>query len=145
MGALGAGKSVVIRKGAKRFGLSEQTVHSAPPGMLGVRAPLRCMCSIFRLSSRLTCGTADVRRIGMVTDIEILGEMTPTCPLHILEIDIAHLGWDDSIVADNDTSMSTPQVHGVLVCYDATSQSSFSHVEDLLSEHQTPHILCCWC
>lgn len=72
----------------------------------------------------------------MVTDIEILGEMTPTCPLHILEIDIAHLEWDDSsTVANNDTSMSTPQVHGVLVCYDATSQSSFTHVEDLLSEH----------
>lgn len=71
-----------------------------------------------------------------MTDIEILGEMTPTCPLHILEVDIAHLGWNNSSTyANNDLSMSTPQVHGVVICYDATSQSSFTHVEDLLSEY----------
>jgi hypothetical protein len=42
VGALGVGKSTVIRKGAKQFGLSDFTVLSAPPGMLGVQTPLRC-------------------------------------------------------------------------------------------------------
>jgi ABC-type phosphate/phosphonate transport system ATPase subunit len=42
VGALGAGKSTVIRQGAKEFSLSDFTVLSAPPGMLGVQTPLRC-------------------------------------------------------------------------------------------------------
>jgi hypothetical protein len=42
VGALGTGKSTVIHKGAKQFGLSDFTVLSAPPGMLGVQTPLRC-------------------------------------------------------------------------------------------------------
>jgi hypothetical protein len=64
--------------------------------------------------------------------------MTPSCPLHLLEIDIGNLGWDQPTShPSNDSSAGAPQVDGVLICYDATSQSSFVHVEDLLSESDT--------
>lgn len=77
----------------------------------------------------------DIRRIGSVTDIQILGEMTPACPLHLLEIDIAHLGWGKPTSSpSSDSFAGAPQVDGVLICYDATAQSSFTHVEDLLSK-----------
>jgi hypothetical protein len=64
--------------------------------------------------------------------------MTPSCPLHIFEVDIADLGWDHPTAhLNNDSSAGAPHVDGVLICYDATAQSSFTHVEDLLSEYIT--------
>jgi hypothetical protein len=61
--------------------------------------------------------------------------MTPSCPLHILEVDISDLGWDQpTSPPSNDSSAGAPQVDGVLICYDATTPSSFTRVEDLLSE-----------
>lgn len=69
--------------------------------------------------------------------------MTPSCPLHLLEVDIHNLGWDQpTSPPNNDSSAGTPQVDGVLICYDATVQSSFTHVEDLLSKFilRTIHI-----
>jgi hypothetical protein len=84
----------------------------------------------------------DVRRIGQVTDIEILGEMTPSCPLHLLEVDIGNLGWNQpTSPPNNNSSAGAPQVDGVLICYDATAQSSFTHVEDLLSKFTVPCVL----
>jgi hypothetical protein len=35
-------KSAVICKGAKQFSLSDFTVLSMPPGMLGIQTPLCC-------------------------------------------------------------------------------------------------------
>jgi len=68
--------------------------------------------------------------------------MTPSCPLHLLEIDIGNLGWDQPTShSSNDSSAGAPQVDGVLICYDATSQPSFAHVEDLLSESTIPFLL----
>lgn len=63
----------------------------------------------------------------------------PSCPLHLLEVDIAHLGWEQSTAFVNkDSSAGIPQVDGVLICYDATAQSSLKHVEDLLSKLLIP-------
>ena len=74
--------------------------------------------------------------------MKILREMPLSCPLHLLEIDIGDLGWDQPMShSSNDSSAGAPQVDGVLICYDATSQSSFVHVEDLLSESTIPCLL----
>jgi hypothetical protein len=61
--------------------------------------------------------------------------MTPSCPLHLLEVDIAHLGWEQSTTFSNGhSSAGAPKIDGVLICYDAAAQSSFTHVEDLMSK-----------
>ncbi|KAF7969341.1 hypothetical protein HWV62_27669 [Athelia sp. TMB] len=58
VGSLSSGRSTLIRKGAKHYGLSDSSVLSAPPGMLGVSAPLRYHLDLDQPESLFQAGSS---------------------------------------------------------------------------------------
>ncbi|KAJ8084022.1 hypothetical protein PM082_002789 [Marasmius tenuissimus] len=104
VGTAGCGKSVAIRKGLKNYDLSEP---SAPlPGA----SP----------SIRYT------RRIGRIAQ-----EDGSDCPLNVIEVDVTDAMLESSI-SPVDNLPEAPRVDGVVICYNASLEASFTPVEDLL-------------
>ncbi|KAG7450495.1 ras GEF [Guyanagaster necrorhizus] len=105
VGVAGCGKSMVIRKGLRGYGLSDP---SAP--LLGSQH-----------ASRYT------RRVGKLPQ----ADNTRECPLNIIEVDIP-LSIPDTSVSTVNFLPEAPRVDGVLICYDASDEQSFRPVEALL-------------
>lgn len=105
VGVAGCGKSMVIRKGLRGYGLSDP---SAP--LLGSQH-----------ASRYT------RRVGKLPRTDNIRE----CPLNIIEVDIP-LSIPDTSVSTVNFLPEAPRVDGVLICYDASDEQSFRPVEALL-------------
>lgn len=105
VGVAGCGKSMVIRKGLRGYGLSDP---SAP--LLGSQH-----------ASRYT------RRVGKLPRTDNIQE----CPLNIIEVDIP-LSIPDTSVSTVNFLPEAPRVDGVLICYDASDEQSFRPVEALL-------------
>ncbi|KAF9270242.1 ras GEF [Marasmius fiardii PR-910] len=104
VGTAGCGKSVAIRKGLKNYDLSEPT-----PPLPGANASIRY-----------------TRRTGRVTQ-----EDGSECPLTVIEVDITDNMLESSI-SPIDNLPEALKVDGVIICYDASVESSFTPVEDLL-------------
>lgn len=76
------------------------------------------------------------RRVGRVDEIIIDDEVFPFARiLHILEVDIDSLKLESDIKSQLPplaTGFAGPQVDGVMICYDASSTSSFVYIESLV-------------
>ncbi|EEB92382.1 hypothetical protein MPER_09117 [Moniliophthora perniciosa FA553] len=104
VGTAGCGKSVAIRKGLKNYDLSEPSA-SLP----GANSSIRY-----------------TRRVGRVAQ-----EDGSDCPLNVIEVDITDSMLESSI-SPVDNLPEALRVDGVIICYDASVESSFTPVEDLL-------------
>ncbi|KAL0571812.1 hypothetical protein V5O48_010142 [Marasmius crinis-equi] len=104
VGTAGCGKSIAIRKGLKNYDLSEPS--AALPGA--------------RPSIRYT------RRTGRFTH-----EDGSSCPLNVIEVDITDAMLESSI-SPVDNLPEALKVDGVIICYNASVEASFTPVEDLL-------------
>uniref|UniRef100_A0A0W0G3J5 Ras GEF n=1 Tax=Moniliophthora roreri TaxID=221103 RepID=A0A0W0G3J5_MONRR len=104
VGTAGCGKSVAIRKGLKNYDLSEPST------------PLPGANSSIRYT----------RRVGRVAQ-----EDGSDCPLNVIEVDITDSMLESSI-SPVDNLPEALKVDGVIICYDASVESSFTPVEDLL-------------
>ncbi|KAJ7092750.1 ras guanine nucleotide exchange factor domain-containing protein [Mycena epipterygia] len=102
VGAARCGKSVVIRKGLKDYGLSEPSNHS-----------FEVQCHSFSTNYSL--------RVGRIRD------GFEEYPLHVIEADVSKTTLDDSVWPDG-----SPAIDGVIMCYDASDPDSFLPVEGLL-------------
>ncbi|KAJ6604672.1 ras guanine nucleotide exchange factor domain-containing protein [Mycena vulgaris] len=106
VGAAGCGKSVVIRKGLKDYGLSEPSNHA-----------FEVQCPHFTVNYSL--------RVGRIRD------GFEEYPLHVIEADVAKTTLDDSVWPDG-----SPAIDGVIMCYDASDPDSFLPVEGLLQRYR---------
>ncbi|KAG7099241.1 hypothetical protein E1B28_001104 [Marasmius oreades] len=104
VGTAGCGKSVAIRKGLKNYDLSEPSLP-----LPGANPSIRY-----------------TRRTGRVTQ-----EDGSDCPLTVIEVDITDAMLESSI-SPVDNLPEALKVDGVIICYDASVESSFTPVEDLL-------------
>ncbi|KAF7347815.1 Ras guanyl-nucleotide exchange factor [Mycena venus] len=102
VGAAKCGKSVVIRKGLKDYGLSEPTNHS-----------FEVQSSYFSSSYSL--------RVGRIRD------GFEEYALHVIEADVSKTTLDDAVWPEG-----SPGIDGVIMCYDASDSDSFLPVEGLL-------------
>ncbi|KAF9459923.1 ras guanine nucleotide exchange factor domain-containing protein [Collybia nuda] len=104
IGVKGCGKSVIIRKGLRGHELSEPSL------------------SLGRSSRGDSLNYS--RRVGRIAR----GENTPSCPLHVFEVEVAtDLSDSKDSWPDN---LST--IDGVIICYDSSNEASFKPVESLL-------------
>jgi GTPase SAR1 family protein len=78
------------------------------------------------LASRYT------RRVGRVTH----NENSPDCPLHVLEVEASICNLDNSDSKGPFWPEGAPRVDGVLICYDASDEESFTPVENLLKGYR---------
>ncbi|KAJ7103511.1 ras guanine nucleotide exchange factor domain-containing protein [Mycena belliarum] len=106
VGAARCGKSVVIRKGLKDYGLSEPTNH-----------PFEVQSTEFSVNYSL--------RVGRIRDGH------EEYPLHVIEADVSKTTLDDSVWPDG-----SPAIDGVIMCYDASDPDSFLPVEGLLQRYR---------
>ncbi|KAJ7706156.1 ras guanine nucleotide exchange factor domain-containing protein [Mycena rosella] len=106
VGAARCGKSVVIRKGLKDYGLSEPTNHA-----------FAVQCAHFSANYSL--------RVGRIRD------GFEEYPLHVIEADVSKTTLDDSVWPDG-----SPAIDGVIMCYDASDPDSFLPVEGLLQRYR---------
>ncbi|KAJ7492597.1 ras guanine nucleotide exchange factor domain-containing protein [Mycena latifolia] len=106
VGAARCGKSVVIRKGLKDYGLSEPANHS-----------FEVQCTHFSANYSL--------RVGRIRD------GFEEYPLHVIEADVSKTTLDDSVWPDG-----SPPIDGVIMCYDASDPDSFLPVEGLLQRYR---------
>ncbi|KAJ7615289.1 ras guanine nucleotide exchange factor domain-containing protein [Mycena polygramma] len=102
VGAAKCGKSVVIRKGLKDYGLSEPTNHS------------------FEVQSNYFSASYSLR-VGRIRD------GVEDYALHVIEADVSKTTLDDAVWPDG-----SPGIDGVIMCYDASDPDSFLPVEGLL-------------
>ncbi|KAK7064216.1 DEAD-domain-containing protein [Favolaschia claudopus] len=102
VGAAKCGKSVVIRKGLKDYGLSEPVNHS-----------FEIQSSYFSNSYSL--------RVGRIKD------GFKEYALHVIEADVSKTTLDDAVWPEG-----SPRVDGVIMCYDAYDPDSFLPVQGLL-------------
>ncbi|KAJ7900370.1 ras guanine nucleotide exchange factor domain-containing protein [Mycena olivaceomarginata] len=102
VGAAKCGKSVVIRKGLKDYGLAEPANRS-----FEVQSPY------FSTSYSL--------RIGRIRD------GFEEYALHVIEADVSKTTLDDAVWPEG-----SPAIDGVIMCYDASDPDSFLPVEGLL-------------
>ena len=124
VGTAGCGKSVAIRKGLKNYDLSEP---SAP--LPGARSSIRCESNtVFStiLAFQRTNLNPDTRRTGRLAH-----EDGSNCPLNVIEVDITDSMLESSI-SPVDNLPEALRVDGVVICYDASVEASFTPVEDLL-------------
>ncbi|KAF8640382.1 hypothetical protein AX17_000052 [Amanita inopinata Kibby_2008] len=112
VGAQGSGKSAVIRKGLKRFALSESVACRTVSGIPGLSSP-----------------TNYIRRMGRVGQLENVVD----CPLKVLEVNTSQsgpLGPKSNPIVD-----TVSRVDGVVICYDTSSPTSISPVEQILLDY----------
>nr|GAT44206.1 Ras guanyl-nucleotide exchange factor [Mycena chlorophos] len=102
VGAPQCGKSVVIRKGLKDYGLSEPVNHSFP-----------VQSTYFSANYSLRAGRT---RDG-----------AQEYPLHVIETDVSKVALEDVVWPEG-----SPAIDGVIMCYDASDADSFLPVEGLL-------------
>ncbi|KAF9652036.1 ras GEF [Thelephora ganbajun] len=105
VGCSGCGKSSIIKKGCKAYAMSEPTTGIPPTDGKNQ----------FRYTSRLG-------KINQGPNV--------TGSLRVLEADLSDFHLDD--VSSRVWPDSAPRVDGVIVCYDSSSLSSFTHVERLV-------------
>ncbi|KAJ6610889.1 ras guanine nucleotide exchange factor domain-containing protein [Mycena sp. CBHHK59/15] len=106
VGAAKCGKSVVIRKGLKDYGLSEPTNQS-------FAVPSTHFSPNYSL------------RVGRIRD------GFEEYPLHVIEADVSKTTLDDSVWPEG-----SPAIDGVIMCYDASDPESFLPVEGLLQRYR---------
>ncbi|KAI0348025.1 ras GEF [Trametopsis cervina] len=107
LGAQGSGKSTIIRKGLKSYGLSEATNSSSAPGTGG---------EIFKY----------VYRVGRISH-----KQASDCLLRVLEVDFLALDFG----SDEHPSIfpeGAPPIDGLVLCYDSSDRTSFKYVEKAL-------------
>ncbi|KAK2461898.1 hypothetical protein APHAL10511_006361 [Amanita phalloides] len=120
VGTPGCGKSTVIRKGLKKFALSEAIACRSISGIPGIMSV-----------------TNYIRRTGRVGQLENIID----CPLKVVEANIILPTAQGSLPRQNVPILDpVSRVDGVVVCYDASSPSSFLTVENLLSDYSSMRI-----
>ncbi|KAF7320321.1 Ras guanyl-nucleotide exchange factor [Mycena kentingensis (nom. inval.)] len=102
VGAAQCGKSIVIRKGLKDYGLSEPANHS------------------FQVQSTYFSSSYSLR-VGRIRD------GVEEHPLHVIEADVSKISLEEAIWPEG-----SPDIDGVIMCYDASDADSFLPVEGLL-------------
>ncbi|KAJ6519841.1 ras guanine nucleotide exchange factor domain-containing protein [Mycena sanguinolenta] len=107
VGAAKCGKSVVIRKGLKDYGLSEPTNRS------------------FEMESPYFSASYSLR-VGRIKD------GFEEYALHVIEADVSKTTLDDAV-----WPQGSPGIDGVIMCYDASDPDSFLPVEGLLQRFRT--------
>ncbi|KIP11969.1 hypothetical protein PHLGIDRAFT_98679 [Phlebiopsis gigantea 11061_1 CR5-6] len=107
VGATGTGKSTVIRKGLKAYGLSEASTSMSPPGAEGGR---------FRY----------VYRVGRISHNQATDRLLRVLEVDILSLDLSVNGYHGILPE------GAPAIDGLVLCYDASNETSFVHVEDVL-------------
>ena len=129
VGCFGCGKSSIIKKGCKAYVMSEPTT-----GMPVTDAKDQFCCEF----GRSTVLIHDF--IPVPTDTSRLGKINQgpnmTGSLRVLEVDLADFHLDDP--SSRVWPDFAPRVDGVIVCYDSSSLSSFTHVERLVCTIQLP-------
>ncbi|KAJ7487620.1 ras guanine nucleotide exchange factor domain-containing protein [Mycena galericulata] len=106
VGAARCGKSVVIKKGLKDYGLSDPSDHS------------------FEVQGAHFSATYSLR-VGRIRD------GFEEYSLHVIEADVSKTTLDDSVWPDG-----SPPIDGVIMCYDASDPDSFLPVEGLLQRYR---------
>lgn len=118
VGSAGCGKSTVIRKGLKRFALSEPIACPTISGIPG-----------------LASVTNYIRRTGRVGQLENVID----CPLKVLEAS-AQVAPGSSPIRHNPILDPVPRVDGAVICYDASNPSSFVPLDRMLSDYSAMRI-----
>lgn len=110
LGTVGCGKSTAVRRGLKGFTLSEPAPYVPSSPLPGLSRTSRC-----------------TRRTGCITHSELGSE----CALYVIEADVSP---SDIFTPP---SSSSSRLDGICIGYDASDESSFDVVEDLLRCYQT--------
>jgi len=127
VGCSGCGKSSIIKKGCKAYAMSEPTIGMP---VTDGKDQFRCR---FGLSTNrlhnLTLPSTDTSRLGKINQGPNM-----TGSLRVFEADLSdfHLDNPSSRVWPD----FAPRVDGVIVCYDSSSLTSFTHVERLVCTNQ---------
>ncbi|GJE86098.1 ras GEF [Phanerochaete sordida] len=106
VGAAGSGKSTIIRKGLKSYGLSEASSSMSPRGVEGER---------FRY----------IYRVGRISYNQATDRL-----LRVLEVDTppgTHGDGQRGFLPEG-----APPIDGLVICYDASEESTFTNVEGVL-------------
>lgn len=123
VGDYGCGKSTIIKKGCKAYAIAEPTT-----GMPVTEGKNQFRCEFSRPASGqhdVTLFPLDISRLGRVNQGPNM-----TGPLRVLEADLSEFCLDDP--SSKVWPDFAPRVDGVIVCYDSSSLSSFTHVERLV-------------
>ncbi|KAF7306943.1 Ras guanyl-nucleotide exchange factor [Mycena indigotica] len=102
VGAAKCGKSVIVKKGLKDYGLSEPVNHS------------------FQVQSNYFSSNYSLR-VGRIRD------GVDEYPLHVIEAEVSKVALEDAVWPEG-----SPTIDGVIMCYDASDADSFLPVEGLL-------------
>jgi hypothetical protein len=136
VGCPGCGKSTVIRKGLKKFALSEPIACRTIAGIPGLFTITNCKQFILNKICWLDDASwTDIRRTGRVGQLENVID----CPLKVLEANaLLPTVQSSSPIRNNPILDPVSRVDGVIVCYDASNPSSFVPVEKTLSTSCVP-------
>ncbi|KAF8626529.1 hypothetical protein AX15_004834 [Amanita polypyramis BW_CC] len=119
-GTSGCGKSTIIRKGLKKFVLSEPIACRTISGIPGLKSV-----------------THYIRRTGRVAQLENIID----CPLKVVEANVMMSATQrPSSVRNSPILDPVSRVDGVIICYDASSPLSFAPVESMLSDYSSMRI-----
>ena len=123
VGAYGCGKSCIIKKGCKAYAVSEPT--TGMPVTDG-KNQFRCeFCRSTGCKHDVILFPTDTSRLGRINQGPNM-----TGSLRVLEADLSEFRLDD--MSSKVWPDFAPRVDGVIVCYDSSSLSSFTHVERLV-------------
>lgn len=92
-------------------------------------------CTYFQLVIVLIANDLDTQRTGRASR----NDSHPDCSLYVIEIDIVASRLDPPPSKATAWPEGTPRVDGVIICYDASDEASFSPVESLLGEFSFPN------
>lgn len=135
VGAAGSGRTTVIKKGLKANGLSDVHTTSVPYFRNGVEGVFECMRFFtFNISVLYAHFYAqDSYRVGHFVGHDSESRI----PLRVLEVDIASLDLSQTkFKATQVCPDGVPPVDGLVICYDASREQTFSYVADLICECQ---------
>lgn len=124
IGCYGCGKSSIIKKGCKAYVMSEPPTGSAASDG---KHQFRCELghSTNGRPQNFTPLPTDTSRFGRINQGPNM-----TGSLRVLEADLSDFHLDDP--SSKVWPDLAPRVDGVIVCYDSSSLSSFTHVERLV-------------
>lgn len=91
-------------------------------------------CPYAQLVIVLTADDLDTQSVGRASR----NDSHPDCSLYVIEIDIVASRLDPPPSKAIAWPEGTPRVDGVIICYDASDEASFSPVESLLGEFSFP-------
>ena len=130
VGCSGCGKSSIIKKGCKAYAMSEPTT-----GVPATDGKDLFRCGSGRSTDRLhnlTLLPIDTSRLGKINQGPNM-----TGSLRVLEADLSDFNLENP--SSRVWPDFAPKVDGVIVCYDSSSLTSFTHVERLVCTIKLPY------